>query len=98
MSWKDKALDLVAEKDKQSTDLHSFQRANEDLKAQLRDFDERVKESESRCLVAEKKVSYYESTEYTAKVVDIYISSPKHEEELFKQSNSFYDKGCAHIL
>lgn len=112
MSWKDKALDstaeklciaeesvalVVPEKDKQSADLTSFQKANEDLKVKLRDIDRKLKESESWCKVVENKVFYYESTEYTTKVVNIYQSSPKFEEELFNKSNVFYDRGCAHI-
>lgn len=57
LSWKNEALDLVkerhlsseenmalvmTEKDKQSTDLLSFQSANEDLNAQLRDLNRRL--------------------------------------------------------
>lgn len=84
-SWKNKTLDstakklqtakenitLVAEMDRQSACLTSFQRANEDLKVQLQNIDRRMKESESRSRVAEEKVGYYESVEYTAKVVNI---------------------------
>lgn len=94
LSWKNKALDsatdklqtaeenvalVIAEKDRQSANLISFQKANEDLKAQLWDFDKIMMESKSKCRVAEEKVGYYESVEYTAKVVDIYKSSSKFE-------------------
>lgn len=63
LSTKDKALNsveeklrsteenvalVVVEKDKQTSDLMSFQRANEDLKVQLRDLDKRLKEAESK--------------------------------------------------
>lgn len=111
MSWKNKALDsntdklqtakenvalVVAEKDRQSLELISFQRANKDLKAQLRDFDRRMKESKSRCKVAEEKVGYYKFAEYTTKVVDIYKSSPEFEE--FSMNFNSYDRGCVHIL
>lgn len=41
-------------------------------------------------------MSYYESAEYTAKVV--YRSSPKYKDEPYEKSNAFYDRGCAHIL
>lgn len=113
LSWKNKALDfaadklysdkenvapVVAEKDMQSADLMSFQQAKEDLKAQLRDFDWKLKELKSKWRATEAKVSHYESAEYTAKVVDIYWSSPEFKEELYEKSNTFYDRGCAQIL
>lgn len=65
---------------------------------QLRDFDRRLKESESRCRVVEGKVGCYEPAEYTAKVADIYKSSLKFKEKFFVKSNTYYDRGCAHIL
>lgn len=43
-------------------------------------------------------MGYYESVEYTAKVVDIYMCSPEFEEELFEKSNAFFDRGSGHIL
>lgn len=43
-------------------------------------------------------MGYYESVEYTAKVVGSYKSSPEFEEEFFVKSNAFYDRGCAYIL
>lgn len=51
-----------------------------------------------RCREADNKVLYYESAEYTAKVVDIYRGSSAYEDELFEKFNAFFDRGCAHIL
>lgn len=89
---------VVAEKDLHSADLMSFQNANENLKARLWDFDRKLKEYESKCKAVEAKVSHYEFAEYIAKVVDIYWSSPKFEEEFYEKSKAFYDRGCAHLL
>lgn len=78
--------------------MMSYQKANEDLKVQLRDFDRRLKEVESRCRASDSKVAYYESMEYTTKVVDAY-SFPQN----LKTSSTIdvvvsYERGCAHIL
>lgn len=98
LSWKNKTLDstaeklqiarenvvlVVVEKDRQSTEMISFQWANEDLNVQFQNFDRKTKKLESRCRASEEKVGYYKSTEYNTKVVDIYKSSLVFEEELF---------------
>lgn len=81
LSSKDKTLDfaeeklrsaeenvalVVEKKDKQSSDLMSFQQANEDLKVQLRDLDKGLKEAELKGQAAESRVAYLESGVYTA--------------------------------
>lgn len=74
---------VMAEKDKQSIDLLSFQGANENLKVQLRDLDKRLKESETKYKEAEKKVIYCEFGEYTTRIVDIFQHTPEYDEEIF---------------
>lgn len=76
----------------------SFQQAIEDLKAQLRGFNRRLKDAESHCRAVESKVAHFECADYTTKVVDTYRSSPAFEDELYVRSNTFYDRGNAHIL
>lgn len=76
----------------------SFQKANKDLKAQLRDFDWWLNDAESRGKTSDSKVTYYESADYTAKVVHIYRTSPNFEDELYRRCNHFYERGCTHIL
>lgn len=89
---------LIAEKDRQSSHLMSFEKVNKDLQSQLRDFDQRLKDAKSRCRASDSKVVYYESVDYTAKVMDIYQSSPAYEAELYSKCNRFYERGCEHIL
>lgn len=95
LSVEDKALDsaeerllsaeenvalVIAEKDNQSFDLMSFQRVNEDLKVQLRDLNRYLKEAELKSQVAEARVAYLESDEYTTQVVDVYRGSEEYGE------------------
>lgn len=84
---------VVAKKDKQSSDLMSFQKVNEDIKAQLHNFDRRLKDAELRCVASDSKVVYYEFADYTAKVVDIYQSSLAYKDELYSKCNGFYERG-----
>lgn len=89
---------VIDQKDKQSEELTSYKSANEDLKIQLWNLDKKLKESEAKYRVATDWVNYYESAEYTAKVVDIYYGTSEYEDKLFHKSNTFFDRGCAHIL
>lgn len=57
-----------------------------------------MKEAESKNRATEARVTYLESGDYTAKVVDVYRSSSKYEEEVYKQAIGFYERGCAHVL
>lgn len=113
LSNKSKALDLAEEKlkcmeknmalvidhkDKQSEELTSYKGVDEDLKSQLRDLDKKLKELEAKYRTAVERINYYESSEYTAKVVDEYRATPEYEEELFVRCNSFFDRGYAHML
>lgn len=99
LSTKDKALDsveeklcsteenmalVVAEKDKQSSDLMSFQRENEHLKVQLRDLDKLLKEVESKSWAAKAEVVYMKLGAYTPKVMDVYRGSSEYKEEVYK--------------
>lgn len=72
---------VIHEKEKQSSELVSFKNANEDLKIQLWDLDKKLKETEAKCRAAVEKVDYYESVEYTAKVIDIFCASMKYQDK-----------------
>lgn len=50
------------------------------------------------CHASDYKVVYYESANYTTKVVDIYHNSPALEDELYSRCSGFYERGCVHIL
>lgn len=84
--------------DKQSEELTLYKNANEDLKAQLRDQDKKLNESEARYRTTVDKIKYYESTGYTVKVIDISQGTPEYDQELFNKCNTFFNRGCAHIL
>lgn len=47
---------------------------------------------------AEEKMGYLESDEHNTRVVRNYRSSPAFEEEFFEKSNTYFDRGCAHVL
>lgn len=82
---------IIDKKDKQYEELTSYKSANEDLKVQLLDLDKKLKESEAKYRVVVDRINYYESAEYTAKVIDIFHGSPEYDNELFVKSNSFFD-------
>lgn len=82
---------IIDKKDKQYEELTSYKSANEDLKVQLLDLDKKLKESEAKYRVVVDRINYYESVEYTAKVIDIFHGSPEYDNELFVKSNSFFD-------
>lgn len=72
---------VIHEKEKHSSELISFKNANEDLKIQLWDFDKKLKETEAKCRAVVEKVDYYESVEYTAKVIDVFWASIKYQDK-----------------
>lgn len=89
---------VIHEKEKHSEELIYFKSANEDLKVQLLELDKKFKESEAKYKATAERVSYYESVKYTAKVIDIYLSLSEYHDERFNKSNTFFDRGCVHIL
>lgn len=93
---------VIYEKEKPSSKLISFRNANEDLKAQLRSFEKKLKETEKDLVVKYKvaadEVEYYKSSGYTTKIIEIFHASSEYQDELFDKSNTFFDRGCAHIL
>lgn len=57
-----------------------------------------MKESETKYKTAVDKINCYESTEYTAKVVNVYRGTLEYEEELFVRCKGFFYRGCVHVL
>lgn len=89
---------VIDKKDKQSDELNSYKNANDDLKAQLWEQDKKLKESDAKYRTVVDKINYYESTSYTAKVIDVLRGTPEYDQELFNNCNTFFDRGCAQVL
>lgn len=66
---------VIKQKDKQSDKLNSYKRANEDLKAQLREQDKKLKESEAKCRTQAERIKFLESLEYTSGVINVFRES-----------------------
>lgn len=89
---------VIEQKDKQSDELDLYKRANEDLKAQLCEQSKKLKETEAKCRTQTERIKFLESLEYTAGVIKVFRESEEYGDEVFKKSNVFFERGCAHVL
>lgn len=89
---------VIEQKEKQSDQLIVCTRSNEDLKSQLSEQGKSLKEIEAKCRDQAERIKFLESAEFTAGVIQTFRDSEEYGDEVFKKSNTFFERGCAHAF
>lgn len=103
---KEEQLQLSLEKENQTSNkLRAAETRIIELEAALKKTTEEaakfktlVDEITEEARMLNDRVKYFESSEYTEKVIDLFQKSGEYQLEFFYKVISYYDRGAAHIL